>query len=176
MRDAQFIEKLSSVLEQEKIIAAGSGQELKHLFRKSSQEDFDLFLLQEGLVSRQHLLQALSLVYHVPSFDVLGDFFDHSLLIKFPKHFLMQHCCIPLEVINDEVLIMITSRPDNEVLTAQIGEHVSYAVEYLVGIESDILVAIEEYYDPSETVVDNFDYMDEEEEKQHHDLEHIEEE
>lgn len=176
MRDVHFIEKLSSVLEQEKMIPLGSSQDLRRLFKKRAQGTFEAFLLEEGLISRPNLLKALSLVYQVPAFDVVGAFFEHELLLKFPQNFLINNCCIPLEVVNDELLVMIAARPDDESLYTQITQHVSYAIEYMVGIEADIIIAIHEFYEPPLTVADSFEHMDEEEQTQLEDIENIEKE
>lgn len=171
--DVVFVQQLLSILEKQHVIAADMGSELQRLFKKSSKESFDAFLLEEGFVQRTDLLQALSQLYNVPAFDVVGAFFDHELLRKFPQEFLINNCCIPSEVMNDEILIMIVSRPDDETLYEKISVYVSYFVQNMVGIESDIIQAIEEFYDPSLQVVDNFDFMDEEQEQEDKNLEEL---
>ena len=45
-----------------------------------------------------------------------------------------------------------------------IANYMSSDIQFLVGIGEDIQEAVDEFYDASIQVTDNFDYMDEEEE------------
>ena len=115
-----------------------------------SAEDFDDFLLSEGLVSKAKLLNALSQVYDVPYFDVVGYFFDHDLLQHFPEDFLFANNIIPIQQDGD-VLTIVASEPDNPKLRESISEYSNSAIEFRVGLTRDIQDAIREYYDSSIT-------------------------
>ena len=39
--------------------------------------------------------------------DPIGYFFDHYLLIKFPKDFLLRNLVIPIEVVEDNILMVL---------------------------------------------------------------------
>src|SRR5271154_1262960 len=122
-------------------------------FHESSKENFVDFLLEEGLIDRENILAALSQFYQVPAFDVVGHFFELHLLHQFPKDVMLRNAFIPLEV-DENILIVIASEPDNGELLNIIGEFVSYDVRIDVGIRLDITDAISEYYEKSLTEVD----------------------
>lgn len=159
----KFVNELCSILEKNAAFTPQETKNAKKLFAQESEDEFDNFLLQEGLVSKQDLLKALSQYYHVPSFDVIGHFFDHQLVIKFPRDFLMRNEIIPLQEINDNILFVVAANPADENLLPAIGNYMSSDIQFLVGIGEDIQEAVDEFYDASIQVTDNFDYMDEEE-------------
>ena len=66
---------------------------------------------------------------------------------------MLRNAFIPLEV-DENILIVIASEPDNGELLNIIGEFVSYDVRIDVGIRLDITDAISEYYEKSLTEVD----------------------
>src|SRR5262249_46683610 len=141
-----FVEKFSSILHKQGTITADQSKAYKKMFYDRSQEAFDDFLLEEGLVSRPDLLKALSEYYQVPSFDVSGHFFSYFRLHEFPKDFLLRNSIIPLEC--DEVtLIVVASAPDDGILLKKIGDHVAYDIAFFVGLAQDIQDAVKEYYD-----------------------------
>jgi len=141
-----FAQGLANILVKNKVIALQESQSMKVIFRDSTKETFDEFLLEEGFVQESDLLKALSEYFQVPSFDVLGYFFDHNLIIKFPKGFLLRNGIIPLEV-DQNMLITIASRPDTSGLESAIREYVSYDVNFMVGLNRDICDAVKEFYD-----------------------------
>lgn len=122
-------------------------------FHDAAKENFVDFLLEEGLVDREDILSALSQYYQVPSFDVVGHFFEYHLLHQFPKDVLLRNAFIPLEV-DENMLIVVASEPDNADLLSVIGENVSYDVRIDAGIRLDITDAVKEYYDKSVTEVE----------------------
>jgi len=119
---------------------------IKKAFHDSDHDVFDDFLIQEGLVERDELLEALSMYYQLPSFDVVGYFFETLLLQKFPKDFLLRNAIIPIEV-DENMLLMVASEPDLPDLLPQIGDFVSYDILFYVGLEHDICDAVKEYYE-----------------------------
>lgn len=147
-----FVEGLIDVLQKQQAVSADRAAALKKLFEDRSKVAFDTFLLQEGLVDRATLLNALSAYYKVPAFDVVGYFFERHYLRMFPKHFLLRHKIIPIPR-DENILVVIASQPDNPELLSAIGEHVSYDIRFNVGLEEDIADAIEEYYEKALTEV-----------------------
>src|SRR5690349_13243028 len=145
-RSETFVEAFTKILSEQNAIKPDEASALKKAFFNRSQEAFDDFLLEEGLVSRTAILNALSQYYDVPAFDVIGYFFDHLLLIEFPKDFLLRNQMIPLER-DENILFMIASNPNNPELLAEIGKYVSYDIQFLVGIAGDITDAVKEFYD-----------------------------
>ncbi len=124
---------------------------LHHAFHESNADNFEEFLLDEGLVDTSDVLEALSEYYQVPSFDVLDYFFEHDLLHKFPKEFLLANGIIPMETEGDAIMVMVAADPNDENLLPRIGQYVSYDIVFRVGIRLDIEDAIKEFYDKSLT-------------------------
>lgn len=148
-----FTKGLSEILVKNKIIAFDEAQSMQEMFKDSVKETFDDFLLEEGLVEESDLLKALSEYYQLPSFDVVGYFFDHNLLAKFPKGFLLRSGIIPLEV-DQNMLIVIASNPEESGLESSIRDYVSYDINFMVGLRRDISDAVKEFYDLSPADVD----------------------
>jgi hypothetical protein len=155
MLDRVAITKLLLELARRQVITEQMARDLEHQFNDAEQERFDDFLLQEGVISKEDLLQALSQVYQVPSTDVEGYFFQTHLLQMFPENFLIMNGIIPMER-DENILVVVASDPTNPELLPRIGEHVSYDIEFFVGIYTDIKDAIEEYYDRALT--EDFDH------------------
>ena len=74
---------------------------------------------------------------------------------------LLQNVIIPLEV-DENIMVVVTSRPDNPDLLPEIGKYVSYDIQFYVGIGHDICDAVKEFYDMSETEVDDDEDIHEE--------------
>jgi len=139
-------QKISSILMEQGTISSEESKALQKVFKESAKETFVNFLLEEGLVDEAGLLKALAKYYQVPGFDVVGYFFNTHLLRMFPEDFLTRNACIPVEV-DENIMIMTVSEPDNSTLLARIGEHVSYGIRFRVGIRRDIVSAAREFYD-----------------------------
>lgn len=148
-----FEEKLCAILVANEKITQEAAQSLQYDFKDRSKEAFDNFLLTENLVSKKDLLDALSEYYQVPSFDVIGVFFDHELLMEFPQDVLVRYGLIPLERDGD-ILVIIASEPDNEELLPELAEYVSDEIQFQVGIRTDIIDAVIDYYQTSPFSVD----------------------
>ncbi len=168
-----FVEAITDILIKNNVISHEEAQAMKAQFYDRSKEAFDDFLLSEGLVSKTDLLNALSQYYKVAAFDVIGYFFDHFLVTRFPKDLLRQFAIIPVEVEDENILIMVASHPDNEDMLPLIGDYVSYDVQFMVGLRQDILDSIDEFYDEAITVVDEDTDLQEEheEEREVHEIE-----
>lgn len=165
-----FTEGLAQILVKNKVVAPDEAKSMQEMFADSIKETFDDFLLEEGLVEESDLLKALSEYYQLPSFDVVGYFFDHNLTTKFPKGFLLRNGVIPLEV-DQNMLIVVSSNPDESGLESSIRDYVSYDVNFMVGLKRDICDAVKEFYDlaPSE-VEEDIDLR--EERRMEQDVEH----
>ena len=168
-----FVEGLTDILVKHKVVNSEEARALKIQFYERSKEAYDDFLLSEGLVSTSELLNALSDYYKVPAFDVVGYFFDHFLVTRFPKDLLRRYAMIPVEVEDEEILIMVATNPDNEEMLPLIGDYVSYDVQFMVGLRQDVIDAINEFYDEAITVVNPDEDLNEEheEEREVHEIE-----
>ncbi len=147
-----YVEGLTDILVKLGMLPIQERLATEQAFKDSGLAVFDDFLLEEALIDREDLLRALSVYFKVPPFDAVGYFFDTQLLHMFPKDFLLRNAIIPREV-DEEIMIMIASEPDLPDLLSQIGEHVSYDIQFEVGIQTDITDAIKEFYDESLTQV-----------------------
>ena len=150
MAKKDFVGGLSKILKEKELLSPEDEKLLDKSFSQHSKESFDYFLLNEGIIGKDDLLEALSEYYQVPAFDVTGYFFNQDTLHFFPKDFLLRNAIIPLER-DENMLIMIASEPDNPELLPKIGNFVSYDIRFQVGIRQDILDAVQEYYDDSVT-------------------------
>lgn len=147
-----YVQGLTDILVKLGMLPVQERLATEQAFKDSGLPVFDDFLLEEALIDREDLLRALSVYYKLPPFDAVGYFFDTQLLHMFPKDFLLRNAIIPREV-DEEIMIMIASEPDLPDLLSLIGEHVSYDIQFEVGIQTDITDAIEEFYDESLTQV-----------------------
>lgn len=145
-----FEDDLTAILVNKNNISQQESIAMRQAFAESDADEFEDFLLQEGIVGEVDLLRALALYYKVPSFDVRGNFFDRFLLKKFPKSFLMRYGIIPLEADN-EAMTIVAANPSDPNLPIEVARFVSYDVYFCVGVRKDIAEAIEEFYDKSET-------------------------
>lgn len=175
-----FAQALCDVLVKQRVVSESEARALGRAFKNSEKENFDDFLLEEGLVDENVLLRALSQYYQVPSVDVTGYFFDTQLLRNFPKDFLLRNRIVPLEV-EDDFMTIVASDPDNTDLLSAIGAYTSEDIQFRVGLGRDISDAVKEFYDKSDTdLIDDSDtdLIDEQlgEEVRYHDLLHDEDE
>ena len=148
--DPRFVKEISKILAEQGTVSEGEALAMQDAFERVSQEAFDQFLLDEGLVDEDDLLKALSEYYQVPAFSVGAYFFDTRLLRMFPKSFLLRNALIPVER-DENMLIMVAAHPSDENLLPKIGEHVSYDIRFHVGIYGDICDAVKEFYDKATT-------------------------
>jgi len=139
---ARFVESLIK----NDIMKDSEAQSFVKEFKGRAKGNVVSFLLEEGLVEREDILRALASMYSVPSFDVSGHFFNHELLVLFPKDFLVKHCLIPLDI-DEDILTVVMSNPEDEKAIEEIGNYVNYNITVNVGIQDHILEAIKEYYD-----------------------------
>jgi len=145
-----FEAKLLTVLIKMHAINAEDALALEKAFHDSGVDQFDDFLLSEGIIDEENLLEALSQCYQVPSFDVVGYFFERHYVRMFPKDMLLRNRIIPLDV-DENSMVVVASQPDNPELLSEIGANVSYDIQFYVGIGRDICDAVEEFYDKSDT-------------------------
>lgn len=145
-----FVLKITTILVEQKIVSENEAKTLRNLFARSEQDYFDNFLIEEGLINDSDLLNALAQYYQVPFFDVVSHFFDRHNLIKFPKDVLLRNAMIPLED-DENTLVMVASNPEDSNLLMEIGQYVSYDVQFRVGLRRDICDAVKEFYDEALT-------------------------
>lgn len=144
--EAEFLEVLVAL----KFIVAEDAISLLKNYDESDIDQLDEFLLSEGIIEQDQLLEALSFQFQVPSFDVNGYFFETHLLQMFPKDMLLRNEIIPLEV-DENIMIVVAADPSNAELLFEIGENVSYDIRFYVGVARDICDAVKEYYDKADT-------------------------
>lgn len=142
---------LADILVKQGAVSQAESASMHKLFVDSAKEAFDDFLLEEGLVTEEPLLKALSEYYQVPYNDVLGQFFNHQLLTLFPKGFLLREAVIPM-ALEEDILTVVASEPSDR-LRARLDEFIDFAVEFHVGLRRDITDAVKEFYDESLTQV-----------------------
>ncbi|MBV8660936.1 MAG: hypothetical protein JO129_02225 [Candidatus Dependentiae bacterium] len=161
-KDVSFVQRLTTSLLANQAITQKEADSLVTMFHDRAKGRVDNFLLDEGMVEREELLKALSSVYQVPFFDVNGYFFEYELLHTFPKDVLISKGIIPLQI-DEDVLIVVASNPEDADLLDVIGHSVSYDIQFNVGIHRDIIEAIEEYYDQSIILEDEDDFDEDDE-------------
>lgn len=145
-----FAYQLCNILLRHRVVTESEARALQRSFKGSDKENFDDFLLEEGLIEENQLLRALGDYYKVPSVDVTGYFFDTLLLQNFPKDFLLRNRIIPLEI-DEDILIIAASEPDDLDLLAVLGAYTSDDIQFRVGLGRDICDAVKEFYDKSPT-------------------------
>jgi hypothetical protein len=146
VKKQMFVSKLADAFVKLQVFSAEEAESLVKEFQGRAKGRIDDFLLDEGIVDRETLLKALQAVYGVAPFDVRGHFFNHQLLLFFPKDFLLNQGFIPLDV-DDEIMTIVMSNPEDEETLDTLSRYVSYNVNVFVGIRRDISDAVEEYYD-----------------------------
>lgn len=151
MKKKEFVEAICTILDKKGVLSHKDAVALKKNYDDRSQTSFDDFLLAEGLVEKEDLLDALSSYYQVPFMDPIGYFFDHYLITRFPKDFLLRNLILPVEVLEDAILVVVANDPSDEELLPALGNYVSYDIQFMVGIASEIIESVEEFYDKSLT-------------------------
>jgi hypothetical protein len=154
MRKLDPIDGLSTILARHHLITISDMEGLRKSFNHRDDISFEDFLLEEGVVEKTELLQALSEYYSVPPCDVVGLFFDHHNLRLIPKDVLLVHNMIPYEREGDNLWV-VAAEPDDPHISVVLGEYVSHNILFMVGIAQDIRDAINEYYDESDTYQPN---------------------
>lgn len=146
----EFIDEFSEILIQQGVIKKEDLLGIHRAYKSGEVIRFEDFLLKENIAERSDILRSLSIYYDLPAIDVLGEFFDHHNLRLIPKSVMLKYIFIPYTRDNDN-LIVIASEPNNIRLSVVIGQCVSHNILFAVGIASDIIDAVEEYYDESIT-------------------------
>ena len=141
-----FVTRLADAFVKLQVFSPDEAENLVKEFQGRAKGRIDDFLLDEGIVDRETLLKSLQAVYGIAPFDVRGHFFNHQLLLFFPKDFLINQGFIPLDV-DDEIMTIVMSNPEDEETLDTLGRYVAYNVNVFVGIRRDIIDAVEEYYD-----------------------------
>lgn len=149
----EFIDKMSIILAQNHLISPQEVMALHTSFKAQSNLSFEDFLLEEGIVEKSDLLNALSQYYRMPAIDVNGLFFDHHNVRLIPKSVMLQHYFIPYTRDGDNLTIIAASPNDH--LRAVIGKYVSHNITFFVGLANDIIDAVQENYDQSITYQPN---------------------
>jgi len=163
-KDVSFVQRLTTSLLANQAITQKEADSLVTMFHDRAKGRVDSFLLDEGMVERENLLKALSAMYQVPYFDVNGYFFENELLQTFPRDVLINKGIIPLQV-DEDILIVVASNPEDPELLDIIGNSVSYDIQFNVGLRRDIIDAVEEYYEPSIIIEDEDQFDDYEDEE-----------
>jgi len=141
------------------VISGEDALALEQAYHASDINQFDEFLLSEGIVDEENLLQALSEYYQVPAFDVVGYFFEHHYVHMFPKGVLLRNVMIPMEV-EGNCMIVVASNPNNPELLVELGNYVSYDIQFYVGIGRHICDAVEEFSDKADTEISEDEDID----------------
>jgi hypothetical protein len=154
MKRLEPIDGLSEILARNHHITPEDAFELRKNFSNRDDITFEDFLLEEGVVEKDELLEALSQYYGVPQNDVTGVFFDHYLMTLMPKDVLLEHLMIPYEREGDNLWV-VAAEPDDPHLLVVLGNYLSHNINFMVGLPQDIRDAIREYADESDTYQPN---------------------
>ena len=154
MKKMDPIEGISSILARHQLIGLDDLAALRSSFDHRDDITFEDFLVEEGIVDKSDLLQALSEYYRVPQLDVVGEFFDHYLVRLVPEDVLLNHLFIPYQRENDNLWV-VAAEPDDPHLPVVLGKYLSHNFNFMVGLPQDIRDAIREYYDESNTYQPN---------------------
>lgn len=119
---------------------------LKRDFKQSDPAQLNYFLLDEGLVSKEELLAALSTYYGVPFFDARGYQFNHDLLELFPQNFLVSNAVLPIEF-DGAILTVVVGDPTMPAIIEKMQHFTQHVIELRVGITRDIVDEIRAYYE-----------------------------
>lgn len=141
-----FVTRFAQVLVKNNVMKEAEADSLIQEFYDRAKGNVVSFLLEEGIIEHEDVLKALGSMYDVPAFDVRGHFFNHQWLLFFPKELLLEKALIPLEV-EDDLMTVVMSNPEDEDTVERLGEFVSYNINVYVGIQEDIVEAVKEYYD-----------------------------
>ena len=76
-----FVQAVTEALVKDNVISHEEALALQKAFKDSEKPYFDDFLLGGGLVDKAALLKALSSIYQVPAFDLVGYFFKRKQLL-----------------------------------------------------------------------------------------------
>lgn len=152
----KFIDDIGIILTQKHLISPQDLVSLHKSFKDRNDVSFEDFLIEEGIVEKSDLLNALSQYYNVPAMDVVGEFFDHHNTRLIPKDVMLQHLFIPYKRPDDsDNLWVVAANPNDPHLRVVIGEQVTHHINFMVGLPQDIRDAIEENYDESITYQPN---------------------
>jgi len=167
-QDISFVQRLTTALLTNQKITQKEADSLVATFHDRAKGRVDKFLLDEGMIEREDLLEALSIIYQVPYFDVSGYFFENELLDLFSRDTLILKGVIPLQVEKD-ILIVVASNPEDPELLEVLGNSVSYDIQFNVGLHQDIIESIEEYYESSIITEDENQFEDDEDDDDYED-------
>lgn len=154
MKRNGFIEGLGVILTRHNLLAFDDLKSLTESFRRRDDIEFEDFLIEEEIVSKPELLEALSEYYNVPAFDVVGAFFDHQYLRLIPKSIMLKYLFIPYER-TDDTLTVVAADPSDVHLRPVIGQYVTHNLNIVVGLAQDIRDTVREFYDKSITYQPN---------------------
>ena len=141
-----FVVRFAEALIKNNLMKEAEAESFVQEFYDRAKGNVVSFLLEDGLLEKEDVLTALGSMYNVSSFDVSGHFFNHQILLLFPKDLLLEKVVIPLDV-EDDILTVVMNNPEDEDAIDALQEHVEYNINPLVGIQEDIRDAIKEYYD-----------------------------
>lgn len=142
----KYVQALGDILLKMGALDKDNADAIKKDFKGSEQAQLNYFLLDEGLVTKEELLRALSEYYQVPYFDVRGYQFNHDLLSLFPQDFLIRNAIIPVEF-DGNILTVVTGAPDQTGLREKLRQYTTHHIEFRIGIVRDIIDEARAYYE-----------------------------
>jgi len=151
-----FVEGITVLLAQRKLISPIDMARLHTEFAQQDGVAFEDFLLEQGIVEREDLLETLSQYYGVPQLDTVGTFFDHQFLRLLPLEVMLEHLVIPyLREEGSDTLWVVAADPSDPHILELLGLYVTHDIAFMVGLPQDIRDALREYYDESDTYQPN---------------------
>ena len=152
-RPQSFVTDLSEILIRHHVIMPEEAKVYHAQYENSDLDSFEDFLLDQGRVSKEEILEALGAFYKVPWIDTEGILIeDPDLVRNFPKDFLLRNEIIPI-TLEEDFLTVAAAHPNDESLLPKIGQFVDADVRFQVSLPRDIIDTVEENYDKALTEV-----------------------
>lgn len=151
-RPENFVTDLSDILIRRRVILPEEAKVYQAQYEASDLDSFEDFLLDQGRVSKEEILEALGDFYKVPWIDLGGILMDPDLVRNFPKDFLLRNEIIPI-TLEEDFLTVAAAHPDDETLLPKIGQFVDADVRFQISLPRDITDIVEENYEAALTEI-----------------------
>jgi len=136
--------KLGEILVEQKLITPEELEQVLELQRKDGGRLGDI-LVKQGLVTMEDLLSILSVQFNVPVADLKKQQFKSEALSLIPEELARRHTIIPLDVI-DDTLIIAMAYPDDVRTIRDISTRTGKRIQVVLASPTEIINAIDLYY------------------------------
>lgn len=147
MEERDLVTEFAQILADQGVLAAADIESTVDAFQgHTGYAQFEDFLLEEGIASKDQLLEALGTYYGRPAIDVMGELCNHHYVHMFSVNILAQYNFVPLRRDGD-VMTFAAGNPDDAELERIVGEYVSYDPEFFPGIPRHIRLLARQCHD-----------------------------